>query len=118
MDRKWEWPLSCDVSTWWICIEVDIGHAEYVDNKVKVVREPKKRHVIQTLATPVWRDREKIKEIYLERDRLNAIHGKGAYHIDHIIPIQGDTVTGLHVEFNLQILTATENISKSNSYLG
>ena len=59
--------------------------------------------------TPKWANLQKIKEFYLKR--------KKGYHIDHIIPLQGENVSGLHVENNLQYLTAKQNLSKGNKLL-
>lgn len=58
--------------------------------------------------TPVWANLDKIKEIY---ERCPE-----GYHVDHIVPLQGDLVSGLHVESNLQYLTSTDNLKKHNSF--
>jgi hypothetical protein len=58
--------------------------------------------------TPMWADLAKIKEIY-----DNCPEG---YHVDHIIPLNGKTVSGLHVANNLQYLPANINCSKSNKF--
>jgi hypothetical protein len=53
--------------------------------------------------------RKEIAEIY-----RNCPKG---YHVDHIYPINGENFSGLHVPWNLQYLTASENIAKSNKLL-
>lgn len=58
--------------------------------------------------TPSWADLEKIKEIYAKCPE--------GYHVDHVIPLRGELVSGLHVENNLQYLLAIENIKKSNTF--
>jgi hypothetical protein len=57
---------------------------------------------------PSWADEQKIKDIYANRPK--------GYHVDHIVPLQGELVCGLHVENNLQYLTPKENMSKHNRY--
>lgn len=70
-------------------------------------------------ATPKWLTEEhyaQIVDIYKEREILTEITGI-LYHVDHIVPLQGETVCGLHVPWNLQVIPATENLSKSNKLM-
>ena len=66
------------------------------------------------LAWPDWADVGAMAEIYRECKRLRTL-GRD-YMVDHIVPISHPYVCGLHNEFNLQILTSTENLSKSNHW--
>ena len=60
---------------------------------------------------PPWVDREHLKAI---REFYKAC--PQGQEVDHIIPLQGETVSGLHVRENLQYLTAEENGRKSNKW--
>lgn len=68
------------------------------------------------IAKPLWADDEKIKLIYQQRDLLTEQTGI-VHHVDHVIPLMGENVCGLHVENNLCVLTIDENLTKSNSYI-
>ena len=69
-------------------------------------------------ATPVWLNQTQVKEIehyhWLARD-LEIVSGE-KYHVDHIVPIKGKLVCGLHVPWNLQILPSDINLSKGNRF--
>lgn len=72
-----------------------------------------KRRAAKLRATPAWADLVAIEAFYLEAARI-SIQTKVTHHVDHIVPLQGRTVCGLHVHYNLQILTGAENVAKSN----
>ena len=73
------------------------------------------RRALKVNATVAWGDKEIIKGLYIESTRLTAETGV-QYHVDHIIPLKGKFVCGLHVETNLQVITATENLRKNNAF--
>ncbi len=67
------------------------------------------RRAAEKQATPSWVDYTALLSIYEQAARA----GK---HVDHIIPLQHPDVCGLHVPWNLQLLTPTENMSKGNKF--
>lgn len=68
------------------------------------------------LATPKWLTAEHKMEIRLKyRLAIELSRRTGIRHaVDHIIPIQGEEVCGLHVPWNLGVITQEENLKKSN----
>lgn len=67
------------------------------------------RYARQLRACPAWADLEQIKAIYQEASSRGL-------EVDHIVPLQGRLVCGLHVQTNLQLLTAQENLKKGNRF--
>jgi hypothetical protein len=77
-----------------------------------------KRRAAKLQRTPLWLTPEHHKQIgqfYWEAVEVSKLVGE-FYHVDHIVPLQGKTVSGLHVPWNLQILHAKENLSKGNNH--
>lgn len=72
-----------------------------------------RRRARKLTATPLWANKDLIDTFYIKAKLMEWFTGN-KYHVDHIIPLQGEDVCGLHVENNLQILPALENKIKSN----
>ena len=75
----------------------------------------RRRQVQKKNACPPWADQSAILAIY-KKCRQAAKDTGIAHHVDHIIPLQGRYVRGLHIAENLQILTSYENRHKSARY--
>jgi len=70
---------------------------------------------IRRFAMPKWADINAIEKMYRLARTLTE-ETDIEYHVDHIIPIKNPLVCGLHVEQNLRIISAFDNIQKSNKF--
>lgn len=90
------------------------------NNKHLVNSYAMKRHASKKQRIPKWLNDDEIwmieqaYEISALRTKILGIE----HHVDHIIPLQGKLVSGLHVPWNLQVITAQENKMKSNRLQG
>ena len=78
-------------------------------NKGAVNHYKAKRRALHRNATPAWANLDEIKSIYSRARNLGMV-------VDHIIPLRGKNVSGLHVESNLQLLSKSENARKYNKF--
>jgi len=85
-------------------------------NLPKIIAKNVKRYATKKQRTPKWLSEDQIKQmqdIYIECDRKTKETGI-KHHVDHIEPLQGEDISGLHVPWNLQIITAAQNMTKGN----
>ena len=80
-------------------------------NAHKLNAQKAKRRAALRNRLPVWADLTNIKDIYKKARTMNM-------QVDHVVPLFGKTVCGLHCESNLQLLGAKENASKGNRLIG
>jgi hypothetical protein len=78
-----------------------------------------KRRSAKIYRTPKWlteQDLKVIKGFYSIAQMLSKVNNE-EWHVDHIIPLQGKLVSGLHVPSNLQLMRGIDNETKRNEYL-
>lgn len=88
----------------------------YRNHILKFTFKSAKYRAAKLKRTPPWLTEEhwkQIEEFYNEARRLTQVTGI-PHEVDHIIPLRGKNVSGLHVPWNLQILTESQNCSKNN----
>ena len=90
------------------------------ENPDKINAKSAAERAIKLQRMPPWvrknkEHRKLIKVFYTEAKRITEETGI-QQHVDHIVPLQGDLVSGLHVSWNLNVIPAAENLSKSNNF--
>ena len=99
----------------------EINKAWFKANPEKRNYYTAKRHAAKLQRTVAWADLEAIKQVYADCVEINiAARLAGCtqkFVVDHVIPLQGDNVSGLHVHTNLQIITLSENSKKGKKFI-
>jgi 5-methylcytosine-specific restriction endonuclease McrA len=85
-------------------------------NKTQVLADNKVRRRKHRDATPPWltrKQKSEIRQLYQIAITMTQTTGE-QYVVDHIVPLRGEEVCGLHVPWNLRVITQEENLKKSN----
>lgn len=88
-------------------------------NRAKMNALAAKRNAARIQRTPKWLTKDdfcQIEALYRAARLLEKETGI-AMHVDHVLPLRGRFVSGLHVPSNLQVLTASQNCSKHNNWV-
>lgn len=86
------------------------------NNKVQVLADNKVRRRKHRQATPPWltrKQKSEIRQLYQMAITMTQTTGE-QYVVDHIVPLRSHEVCGLHVPWNLRVITQEENLKKSN----
>jgi 5-methylcytosine-specific restriction endonuclease McrA len=85
-------------------------------NQLWVRADTKARRRKHRIATPKWltrRQKSEIRQLYQIAMTMTKTTGE-QYVVDHIVPLRSEFVCGLHVPWNLRVITREENLAKSN----
>jgi hypothetical protein len=88
------------------------------NNRARSNATKKKYETSKVKRAPEWLtdiDFERIETQYRLAEILTKLHNE-PWHVDHIIPLQGKIVSGLHVPSNLQVIRGRDNCSKNNTF--
>lgn len=87
-------------------------------NKGKKNADTAKRFAAKMLRMPKWLTKEERVRIdcYYQVAAMRTKESGYSWHVDHIVPLRGEKVSGLHVPWNLRVIPAQENMDKGNSH--
>jgi hypothetical protein len=90
-----------------------ISRRHYLNNQAKIMANVAERKAIELMAMPAWIEKQEIVKFYIEARTESLITGI-PHEVDHVWPLQGKGFTGLHVPWNLRVITRIENRQKHN----
>lgn len=93
-----------------------IGKFELSKNAARTAH----RKAVKLQASPSWLTEEHKTAIECKYSvaKMLSVYGNTKHAVDHIVPLQGKTVCGLHVPWNLQVITVEDNLKKGNKFHG
>jgi hypothetical protein len=124
-DRKNEWyqenreAVIAAAATRPAAVLREYRNAWKANNKTQVRADTKARRRKHRDATPKWLSRKQkseIRQLYQIAITMTQTTGE-QYVVDHIVPLRGESVCGLHVPWNLRVITQDENLKKSNKHV-
>lgn len=88
----------------------------YLQNYSKMIAKRNKQHADKIQRIPKWLTKEDfwmIDQAYELAELRTKMFGF-QWHVDHVLPMRGKTVSGFHTPYNLQVIPAVENLRKGN----
>lgn len=99
--------------------KIKVAKKQYAQrNKAVINAAVARRKAAKLKRTPKWLtkfDKLKIQCVYSIVAMLTRVNNE-PWHVDHVIPLQGDLVSGLHVPANLQVMRGVENVRKHKKF--
>ena len=88
-------------------------------NKGAVNANTRKYQASKLKRTPVWltEDEKERMVCYYQVAAMLSKESDKQWHVDHIVPLQGENISGLHVPWNLRVIPAIDNLKKNNSFI-
>ena len=93
-----------------------INREWFANNKDKRAAYEGKRRAMQLQRTPLWDPEASLITAKYQLAAMLSRETGIIHHVDHIIPLQGRKVSGLHVFSNLRVIPGTDNVKKSNKF--
>lgn len=102
-----------------VALQKDLKRNYKKANPHKMTADLAKRRAAKKQRTPSWLTKKDLVmiETFYKLANEKTLQTGFVWHVDHIVPLQGKLVSGLHVPQNLRVIPWNENLSKGNKLL-